>query len=644
MYLKKLVISGFRPFNNEVEIHLNKGLNLLVGENASGKSSIVDAIRFLLNEDEYVKNGIRDEDFNNSSEEKNIFIKGIFSELTEMEKVKYLSWLNNDMEAILNIEISKELDGRKNYKKRIWSSESKSTAFEWELLNDIQCVYLPALRDVEKRMQSYRGSRLSRLILNLTEKERKNKKEQGLKMDLENDLNQFNSTLINHIEISKAQTLINDSLKDCVGNTFGQTTKIQFNNVSYEKIIDTLKLMFYPKTEAGNVDFLDLLENSLGYNNLIYISTILAEFEGLKDEYSSPRILLIEEIEAHIHPQLQLKIMKFLQKQAEQNDIQLIVTTHSPILASTVDINNIISLNIKQNRDIKITSLFDCNLFEEDRKFINRWLDATKSTMLFSKGNIFVEGLAESMLIPKFAEVYMETLGEGFTKTLEEAGISVINMNGIFFDKFIKLYCGYKPNQILKSEDESKKDYKQREKNFLEKSNYDETEYEKVDKIDIKCAILTDNDPDKKTLPTNEDDIKGKNPKLYLKDQLNSMCDNCKVFTNLKTLEYDLAIANKNNCLLMINILQEFIDTDGTILTQVNEYIEKLNGTNVTEKELSEIANWIVTFLDKNSFSIGKGLFAQILADKISIDFVIPEYIKQALNFVLDITVPEEKE
>ncbi len=78
MYLKKIVISGFRPFSKKTEIFLNKGLNLLVGENASGKTSIIDSIRFLLNEDEYVKSGVKEEDFNNLIEEKKYLLEAYF--------------------------------------------------------------------------------------------------------------------------------------------------------------------------------------------------------------------------------------------------------------------------------------------------------------------------------------------------------------------------------------------------------------------------------------------------------------------------------------------------------------------------------------------------------------------------------------
>ena len=58
MYLSEITIEGYRVFKEKTTINFNRGLNLLVGENGCGKSTIIDAIRILLNEDEYSRNGI----------------------------------------------------------------------------------------------------------------------------------------------------------------------------------------------------------------------------------------------------------------------------------------------------------------------------------------------------------------------------------------------------------------------------------------------------------------------------------------------------------------------------------------------------------------------------------------------------------
>lgn len=642
MYLSKIRIEGYRIFNKAVIVPLNRGLNLFVGENGCGKSTVIDAIRLLLNEDEYSRNGVNDEDFYSSLDKKirseKISIKGKFTDLSEEKKVEYLTWLDNDFNAVLNIDIIRKQDKRNNFKRTIWGGESTNSIFEWEPLTDIQCVYLPALRDAEKKLRANRGSRLARLLLNLSQVEMKEKRKAGQLMEIEKDVNDFNKELAKKKDIARANKLINESLEKALGSVFGQSTKIQFNDLNYERIVESLRLVFFPGVSVNEDDiYRNLFENSLGYNNLIYLATILAEFEGLKDNYSSPRILLIEELEAHLHPQVQIKVLKYLEEQACINDIQVIITTHSTTIAAATPISNIISLNIIKEGNIKITALGKCQMEDKAEKFINRWLDTTKSTLLFSKGIILVEGLAEALLIPKLAEIYLKELkvknkNKVIPLSLEEAGVSVINMNGIFFQYFMQIYRGYQLILPKSEGHESKAKYKERLNEYIKKEKFLDSEYKSTAYIPIRCVALTDNDPPKESKPTKIKRSLGSNPQLYLIKQLRNMTDNCRVFTNIKTFEYDIALETENaKC--MIEIIIDNLETDGRIKEKMESYLQSIEKND--EIENNEMAFDILTQVDRNW--IGKGLFAQLLLEIIdkSNKFIVPQYIKDAVKFVL---------
>lgn len=639
MYLSDIKIEGYRLFKDRQILHLRKGLNVLVGENGCGKSTVIDAIRLLLNEDEYARSGISEEDFYSSVDKKEwadtISIKGRFSDLSEEKKVEYITWLDKKYNAVLNIDIVRKQDRRNNYKKAIWGGEASNIIFEWEPLNDIQCVYLPALRDAEKKLKASRGSRLARLLINLSQKTLEEKRKAGELMDIEKDVNDFNEELAKRTDIARANELINDSLENALGTVFAQTTKIRFGDVTFERIVETLRIVFFPgKIPTEESVYRNLFENSLGYNNLIYLATILAEFEGLKENYSSPRILLIEELEAHLHPQIQIKVLKYLKEQAEKNDIQVIITTHSTTIASATPIEDIISFNMTKN-GIKITSLRKCIKNKQAKQFINRWMDTTRSTLLFSKGNILVEGLAEALLIPKLAEIYLSGLKlDNAPKSLEEAGISVINMNGIFFQYFMKIYDGYELKFPGREDNESKEAYKERIDSFRKKDKFEEGEYEETDFVPILCAAITDNDP-KEEAPKKSDNVEGKNPQLFLKEQVKNMTDRCRIYTNVKTFEYDLAL-EKNNARKMIEIILDVLPTNGDIRDRMNGYLEAYQNNEKVEQP--KIALDILNQIDASY--LGKGLFAQLLLEKISItnDFIVPEYIKAAIRFVLEIT------
>lgn len=626
MYLSELEIEGYRGIKERTKIKFKKGINLLVGDNRSGKSTVIDSVRLLLQENEYSREGIKENDFYHSIDDKEVAdkikISGRFDELSDEKKVEYITWLDEEFKALLNIEIHNKLDGRNNYKKNIWGGNSFNSAFEWDILNNIQCVYLPALRDAEKRLKNTRGSRLARLLLNLSEEERKDCKKNNRLTELENDVQEFNSSLSKNSDIGKARKLINESMNKSLGNMFSEKINIQFEEQSYSKIVENLKVMFYPEnTEDENIIYRDLVENSLGYNNLIYIATILAEFEGLKQNFSTPRILLIEEIEAHLNPQIQIKLIKYLEKQAKENDIQVIITTHSPTIASSISLNNIICFNYVDGK-IKITDLIDCKLNEKEVKFLDRWLDATKSTLLFSKGVLLVEGLAEALLIGKLASLYLKTRKYG-VNSLEEAGISVINMNGIFFNYFFKLYDGYAPKVLTQEENETKKDFEDRQKKFIEKEKFDEEEFIKTDFIPIKCVALTDFDPNAEEKTTN--------PQLYRKKQVENMTLNCRVYNNTKTFEYEMALFTQN-AKIMLEILDDYISTEGQIKQDIEKYLVDINRDNQLDNK--KRAEFILDKIDTNW--MGKGLFAQLLEEKIKEDnFEIPNYIKEAVDFLI---------
>ena len=620
MYLSELSIKGYKLFNEIFKLKLNSGLTVLAGENSSGKSAVIDAIRLLFFEDEY-RAGISTSDFHRNikkpAREKGVnqfYIRCTLQELNEKEQIAYLPWLNaeDSSQAVINLQVENKEDLNGRFKRTFWGGDSVSGIFEWEVLRTISCIYLPPLRDAEDKLRDYRGSRLARLLKNL-----KQEIPEGEDHPLEKKVTEFNKSLLKEDTINTANKSIKRYLMETIGPVFSQDTLIQFSEVRFDRIAESLKLLFYPLIPQGGKDtdqkmFRELNENSLGYNNLLYLATILAELEGLKDSKVFHKILLIEEPEAHLHPQLQIRLMKYLQDKSKENDIQIIITTHSPTVAASVklDMINVLSIS-KISETPYCVSLANCGLTDKGKFFLERWLDITKSTLLFAKSILLVEGIVESLLLPELANIVVKERNLKSCANKEEMrgitdyGVAIINMGGIYFDYFFQLFKGYQTN---------------------------DDKYLDVEHINIRCAGITDCDPDSSAKPTNREPCECKNSKLYLVDELKENSKNCRLFYNLKTFEYDLALTG-NNLKPMYEVFLKMIDTDGTLKVQAEEYL-KTDWSTKNEIEKSDAAYWLLDHIKKDK----KGIYAQSLAYELSqqnIDLSVPTYIKEAVLWIL---------
>ena len=256
---------------------------------------------------------------------------------------------------------------------------------------------------------------MSRLIDCLTE--------EGQRADFETIAKDANEKIRVLKPVEDARGDINAQMASIAGSELTQETELIFTDPTFRRIIAGLQ----PEIEG-----LPFALNGLGYNNLIFTSATLGTLR--RSLQFSFRSILIEEPEAHLHPQLQILLLKHLADVTsghEGNEVQVIASSHSPILASQAPIASVVSVHEVAG---KVSAVSVCSIPIEDviKRKLQRYLDATRAELFFARRILMVEGIAEALLLPVLAKIS--------GGNLKESSVSVLNADGINFNAFIPLF------------------------------------------------------------------------------------------------------------------------------------------------------------------------------------------------------------
>ena len=261
-------------------------------------------------------------------------------------------------------------------------------------------------------MSSGRGSRISQILLN--HPVFKDKKEHAV-LDIFRGANkQIEDYFTDNVDGKRILQTIRSNLESFNDKGQDSNAELKTSDIQLKAILESLSLDA-PEFNPG-----------LGELNLLFIA---AELLLLKDDMDGGlKLALIEELEAHLHPQAQLRLISYLQNEYNKNDVQIIISTHSPILASKINLKNLILMKNGTGHDL---AEGQTGLQKGDYLFLQRFLDSTKANLFFAKGIIMVEGDAENILIPVIADIL------GYP--LERYGLSIVNVGSTAFLRYSRI-------------------------------------------------------------------------------------------------------------------------------------------------------------------------------------------------------------
>lgn len=409
-YVKRMVIKGFKKFS-DFSIEFNPRINILVGENEAGKSTIIEALRLVLCQ--LYRNADRSILFDlfNQDEVKRFKQNPTFELLPSIH-----------IEALLEIP-DKDTDSQlflgQNHVKDFGDGALFGIRFECEFDNiagagldsEISKGYIP-VEYYKLEWKTFAGQTyywahrpLRFLAVDTSSHEPGNPFDRYAK-----DL--FLSR-VDEKERLQHKNLFRKKLKDLA-------EELKFPSLSDEQKfrIDDKRILL-ENVLAIFDDGIALENKGSGAENIVKIKLALSAKGAAAD------VIAIEEPESHLSHSNLRKLLNDVQ--AERSTSQIIVATHSNMIVSRLDVRNVLWISDERRRCERLN---DVNKGTAD--FFAKIDRSNLLDLLLARKVILVEGATEYMLIPKF---YKDILG----KTIENDNVTVISCNGISYRHYLEI-------------------------------------------------------------------------------------------------------------------------------------------------------------------------------------------------------------
>lgn len=425
MYIRKVVIKNYKKFK-DFSIEFNSKVNIIVGNNEEGKSTILEAIHLALsgmNDGRPIRNEISEYFFNKevvqdylyslSTDSKQdlpeISIEIIFDDEISQNCALYVGDGNSLREKLSGIvyKICFNEEYASEYAQYIKSRSHTSLPIEY---------YKIEWKTFARETITYRSVPIKPVLIDSSAHKHQNGSDVYISKIIKDLLEDNEMVALSQSYRTLKTDFKNDSSIKLLNERINEATHITDRNVSIS--VDMSMKHSWDTTLMTYID--DIPFQHIGKGEQCIIKTNLA-LSHKKAESSN--LILLEEPENHLSHTKLNELLKQIQTQCAEK--QIIISTHSNFVANKLNLSNLILLGGEKAFSFG-------NLNEEDSLYFSKLSGYDTLRMILSKASILVEGPSDELLVQK---IYYKRYG----KMPIEDNIDVIAVQGLAFKRFLSI-------------------------------------------------------------------------------------------------------------------------------------------------------------------------------------------------------------
>lgn len=453
--IKKIRIENFKCFD-KFELPLNKGINIIVGNNEAGKSTILEAIHLCLTgilNGKYLKNELSQYLFNKDVEKK--YLDSLKTHNRQLPpKIEIELFLEGDGLEKLMGDGNSEHSSNVSLLFKIEFDDSFQTEYD-ELIRDEKLSSLPIeyykieWRTSARENVTSRSIPLKSVLIDSSSIKFQNGSDVYISRIIRDDLEENEKVAISQAYREMRDGFIDRDTIKAINKKIEGKSKI-----SEKKIHICVDLSTKNAWETTLMTYIDDIPfHYIGKGEQCIIKTKLALGHS---KASESNVILLEEPENHLsHTKLNEFVSGLIEDIGEK---QIIISTHSSFIANKLGLKNLILINDKK-------SLMLSDLSLETQDFFKKLPGYNTLRLILCKKALLVEGPSDELIVQR---AYMD---ENSNKLPIEEGIDVISV-GLTFKRFLEIAS--KINKKLVVITDNDWDYENKiTKKYKEFSNFD---------------------------------------------------------------------------------------------------------------------------------------------------------------------------